>query len=398
MFKSRIFSLALFYFIAFVTGVAWNFVPAASEILTTTYQITSLEYGSLYSIFVLGAILYSLICSIFGDRIGFYRVILIALLFNLISALCFSFLEFIPGPNYLYLALGMLFLGAGVGGVIVGLGVGSIHVAKKYKTTALILNFAFLGIGSAITPFYVNAASAGGWLGMGCLIWGGCFALQFIFALMNRTIKRLVVSLKRYETFSHMVTFWKDIPKAFWLIALAVFFYSISEVTFWDWGVIYLKEAKALTAAQAGDASAFYWVAATIADVFFALIFLKYNYKLYHRLIPILILVSYLFLITSTGLSALLLSLALAGFSCTLFFPLSVRLASETYPKIETRVFGFLLSIYFLGSGLSTYLIGLFRGSLSISISKGFFIIPLAALLTLLLLNLFYIRRSKPAA
>jgi fucose permease len=292
----------------------------------------------------------------------------------------------------------MLFLGAGVGGVIVGLGVGSIHVAKKYKTTALILNFAFLGIGSAITPFYVNAASAGGWLGMGCLIWGGCFALQFIFALMNRTIKRLVVSLKRYETFSHMVTFWKDIPKAFWLIALAVFFYSISEVTFWDWGVIYLKEAKALTAAQAGDASAFYWVAATIADVFFALIFLKYNYKLYHRLIPILILVSYLFLITSTGLSALLLSLALAGFSCTLFFPLSVRLASETYPKIETRVFGFLLSIYFLGSGLSTYLIGLFRGSLSISISKGFFIIPLAALLTLLLLNLFYIRRSKPAA
>lgn len=384
---SRFKHFFLIYSIALASGVTWNLIPVSGDLLTALpYKITYFEFGNLYLIFILGAIIFCSICGIFGTRINLHKMMIFSISGLIVGCLLTTIIDIIPNYAFIYLCMGMLGLGLGTGGILISLSKMTLKYSAKYKTSSLVLLFAFLGIGSALSPFFIEVFAFFKPISVSFSIFVVIYSIQLFLICRNHQFIYASPNAPHLNLIKDISSSWKLLPFQFWLIAICVFLYSIMEISFWDWGTIYLNQAKNLSRSLIDLSSSFYWIAATLSDIIFSFLFIRFDYKKYYSFIPILIFITYLLLIFSYSKKILIFSMALAGFSCAPFFPLTVRLADEKIPEVETKAFGILLGIYFLGAGISSYLIGIFKGIFSFEFETIYSALSLGALIILILI------------
>lgn len=393
MIFSKNWGFSLFYSIALVTGITWNIIPVSGDILTQLpYKISYLEFGILYPMFIIGAILLCTVCGISGNRINFQNLLVYSLLSLIVGCILIPIIDFLPLQAFWFLLLGMFCLGFGTGGILISLSQAVLKFSEKYKTTSLIVIFALLSIGSSFSSILVSGNNSSRLIGISYIIFFFILIGQFFLTIKyqksinaSQNSQRKLISLIIQKS-------WKGLPFQFWLIAFCIFLYSIMEISFWDWGTIFLYQAKNMSRSFATKSSSVYWIAATISDLSFAFIFTRFDYKKYYTFIPILIFLSYWLLILGSSKETLLLAISLAGFACAPFFPLTVRLADEKIPQVEMKAFGILLGVYFFGAGTSSYIIGLLKEVFSINFTAIYQAFSIGAIIIFILI--YYSHRS----
>jgi len=392
----KILSLTILYVIASIQGVAWNFIPSLSNILVDPKfgLLSSAQYGSLGAVMVIGAIFSCVINLLIGRRIGNHKILSIALLMNISAMFLFSLSVLLGHLSYFCLLIGMVSLGIGLGMNISILNVYVLALTEKYKSSAIIFLYACLGIGSTLIPLVVTLINDSYW-GYLSLILGAIFLVLYISVEKNQILKSFHIESESELTMNETLTFWRGFPSYFLVFPIAIIIYGIIEASFWDWGLIYLHNGKNLSIVESDYASSAFWGFATIAELVFTILFLKLSYRWFYVLLPVLMTSAYIYLneFSTSSLEAIL-TIGLAGFSCSIFWPLTARIANEIYPKKSIVIISGLLATYFIGTGISSYGIGLVKQYGTIGIDEIFKFLSLLPF-SLIWLCIFIILRTR---
>lgn len=363
--SEKFYLFSLIYLIALAQGVTWEIVPALSQFLTNKQcaNFTEIQYGSLSFILKIGAIVASIFNGFFSRKIGLHRTILFGVFFNFISMIFFTVGNFYL--QFFLIFLASLFLGLGVGTLLMSLGVTILLFSNEKKSAALILFYAFLGMGSTFAPIYINfdVVFCNWWINSAIL--AAVFLIFLFLVLINYSIKNISKSEMRTNIKSYKFMF---SPKVWVVITIAIL-YGIYEVTFSSWGALYLSEVKGFAFQQSNLGLASYWGAFTIGQIVFAGISYLIPGHYIYPVLPVLMFLAQLILLNSNVVSFSLFFFGSLGFACSAFYPLTVRFATRKFPKLEEELYGTTLGSYFIGAALGTYAIGFLIDDLHIDLN-----------------------------
>ena len=149
-------------------------------------------------------------------------------------------------------------------------------------------------------------------------------------------------------------------------VAAIAVLYAFAEGTFSNWAVIYLREAKDLSAVVAALALSVFWGAMVVGRLLVAVLVVRIAPLTIWLALPALMIAAFLLL---PGASTPVLGLglfALAGLACSAFFPLTITLASERFPEHVAWVSSMLIAALMVGVGLGSFVIGPLREWLSL--------------------------------
>lgn len=348
---------------ALTIGLTLVSFPASSTYLRATHGFSDTEYGAIYLPQLLAAIAGAIGGGVAAARLSLRVMYVLALL-------CFA------------LAQGLLALSAGVSSNIAlatvmcataafgfgfGFGGGPLNAAVALlfpRTTYAAITALHMVAGAGLTaaPFaFASLAGRGIWI-------AGPLALL----LITITLLFLAVAARWPEPVSDggsAARLWPAPARSsfFWLTALIAVLYSVAEGTFSNWALIYVQEDRGFSASTAALALTSFWAALTIGRLLASFLALRLQPIAFLVALPVLTIVSFLYLPLVTSEATVVAGFALAGFACSAFFPMLVGYAADVHPQHVSWIASMLTAAMMLGVGIGSYAIGALRSSVALA-------------------------------
>jgi len=139
---------------------------------------------------------------------------------------------------------------------------------------------------------------------------------------------------------------------------LIIFLYGFCETIFSNWAIIFLNNEKGFQIQQAGYALGAFWIMVSIGRLLISILLVWVSPCWVYRILSVLIIVSLMAVNMVTTPIAGILLFALAGLSCSGFFPLTFSFGQKGFESIAQRVSGWLMASYMLGYGMAAWGIG----------------------------------------
>ncbi len=349
------------YSAALLQGLALVSFPASASFLMAKHGISDAQYGAIFLPQVAFAVIGALFGGHWAGRLGLERLLLLAMLANLLSQIALAGTSWVPlALVYPLILLGTACLGLGFG--LLGAPLNSLPARyfPKHRDTALVIAHTMLGAGLMAGPLLMTAM-------IGLIGWT---AFPATLALMCVVVTMAVLGLENSATTG-------DTPKvavapakpvdsmAFWLFIAIAVLYAFAEGTFSNWVVVYLQHGKGLSDAVSVGALSAFWAALVGGRLLVSLLVLRVSATLIWRVMPLLMIVAFLALPYATTPTRAIAVFALAGFACSAFFPLSIALASARFPSHVAWVSSMLIAALMIGVGLGSFAIGSLREMVS---------------------------------
>jgi fucose permease len=382
-----------------VQGIVLVTFPAASTIFTSPkfYGLSSSQYGDMFLPQVVLAIAAALLGARLAAKFTTKRVYLCGLTASLVAMallLGSTGLRTDRAAAYAVLLVATAFVGAGFGLTVPALNTYAAAFHPDAVDSAVLVLNALLGLGTVLAPALVAI-----FVGLG--FWWGLPVLSTVLLVCL-----LAVSLRLpLHAGAAAPTDGRDaarpavtIPRRFWLYAAFVTLYGICETMNGNWSQLEMTTRLGASAAQASVALAVFWAAVTAGRVLFAAIDRKLAPPVIYRLLPLVLVAS--FLLTaglSRGDAALgIVVFGLAGLGCSALLPLTISFGEEELTAMSAAVAGGVIAFYQLGYGIAAFGVGPLQSS-GISLSAVFGLTAIAAgAMAVLALPVAAGRRSRP--
>jgi fucose permease len=152
-----------------------------------------------------------------------------------------------------------------------------------------------------------------------------------------------------------------------WAFVLMAFLYAQAEGSIASWAVIFLREDRGFSAPGAAAGLALFWTGLTVGRLLVASLVLRFPAEPIWLTLPLLMAATLLSLPLATSKPAALGLFAIAGLTCSGFFPLTIGVASRHFPEHVPWVASMVYAGLALGVGTGPFVMGLLRpyGSLT---------------------------------
>jgi MFS family permease len=364
-----------------VQGIVLVTFPAASTIFTSRkfYGLSSAQYGDMFLPQVVLAIAASLLGARLARKITTKRVYLLGLTASLISMglLLVSALVKTDRPvAYTLLLVATAFVGAGFGLTVPALNTYAAAFHPGAVDSAVLVLNALLGLGTVLAPALVAIFDGlGFWWGLPVL---SAVLLAGLIAVSLRLPLRADIGAAAVGGDAGRAR--ASIPRRFWLYAAFVGLYGICETMNGNWSQLEMTTRLGASAAQASVALAVFWAMVTAGRVLFAVIDRKLAPPVTYRLLPLVLVASFLLTAQlSRGDAALgIVIFGLAGLGCSALLPLTISFGEEELTTISAAVAGAVIAFYQLGYGIAAFGVGPLQSG-GTSLSEVFGLTAIAA-------------------
>jgi fucose permease len=335
--------------------------PASSGVLKQMDGLSDSQYGAIFLPQVACAIVGALAGGALVNRLGLARIFIVTLAANGLSQLLLALSAGVSTG----LAYPMILLGTAALGLGFGLGGGPLNSYPRllFPTrggSALLALHSVEGIGLSLGPLLVGFLTVRGyWLGFPVGLTIACGALLL---LSMRIRFPADTAAPAASTAAANPT----VAPEFWLFLGIAVVYAFAEGSFSNWAVIYVHEARGLSADIATSALAAFWAALVAGRLLTAGLLLRMPPVVPWALLPLVMIAAFLCLPLVATPTAAILGFALAGLGCSAFFPLTVAMASTCFPQSVAFIASMLTAALMAGVGLASFVIGGLREILSL--------------------------------
>lgn len=351
------------YLIAFLQGLTLVSFPASSAVLRQMHGFTDAQYGAIFLPQVALAVLGAVAGGTLARRLGLQPLLWLTAAGNGLSQLALAASLWVMPA----LAFPVILAGTALLGWSFGLGGAPLNsyppqFFPRRAPAAVVALHTLLGLGLMVGPLLADGfGRAGWWIGFPLSLLGFSALLALIAATVRLPSETGgEMEERRVETNPPLIS------GAFWTFAAIAVLYAFAEGTFSNWAVIYLREAKDLSAVVAALALSVFWGAMVVGRLLVAVLVVRIAPLTIWLALPALMIAAFLLL---PGASTPVLGLglfALAGLACSAFFPLTITLASERFPEHVAWVSSMLIAALMVGVGLGSFVIGPLREWLSL--------------------------------
>jgi len=345
------------YAAGMVQGVGLVTFPATSAVFTSSayYGLTNTEYGAMFVPQAIMAIMASLLGAGLRSRLGTKCIYLLGLVANVLAMTFLIASRFAMSQHslaYAILLVATSCMGAGFGFTVPALNTLAAAFFPETVDKAVLALNALLGLGTALAPVFVAL-----FVGLG--VWWGLPVLVglLLFGLLVMSARE---SLTEAES-SHTGRIQKSkFPMRFWMFAAFVLLYGVCETVNGNWASLYLSKHFKASAAMASLALAMFWSMVTVGRVLFAGLEKWFPQRLVWRVLPFVVIVSFIagaWVPRSNSVLGVLI-FALAGFGCSALLPLAISFGQKELATITASVAGGLIAFYQIGYGIAAFGIG----------------------------------------
>ncbi len=225
-------------------------VGVISPDLVNTFNLTSSELSSLAFVHSVAFVCSQVLAGYSLDKFGVKNTMFVWASVNILGILCFAF-----APNYFFLILGRVLMGAGTAVALTGtfMLVGNWFKAENFANIAsLCISIGMLGQMLSSAPLAILSAYMG-WRGA-ILFCGAIVLIQLIFLFVfvkDSPTGRVKITQEEYEKSTYMALF--KIPE-FWFINYMVFiFYGLMLSFVSVWGGVHFMYGLGFSQITAGD-------------------------------------------------------------------------------------------------------------------------------------------------
>lgn len=345
------------YLIAFLQGLTLVSFPASSAVLKQMHGFTDAQYGAIFLPQVAMAVLGAVAGGTLARRLGLQPLLWLAAAGNGLSQLALAAsLWVVPALAFPAILVGTALLGwsFGLGGAPLN-GYPPRFFPRRAPAAVVALH-TLLGLGLMVGPLLANGFGlAGRWIGFPLSLLG----LSALLALAAATV-RLPPDAGN-ETERRIATNPPLTSGSFWTFAAIAVLYAFAEGTFSNWAAVYLRDAKGLSASVAGLALSVFWGAMVAGRLLVSALVARIAPTTIWLVLPALMVGAFLLLPRADTPGWGMGLFALAGLSCSAFFPLTIALASQRFPEHVAWVSSMLIAALMVGVGLGSFVIGPLR-------------------------------------
>jgi fucose permease len=381
-----------------VQGIVLVTFPAASTIFTenSEYGLSSTQYGAMFLPQVALAITASLLGARLARATSAKRVYLLGLACSTVSMvllLASTLVKSNQAAAYPLLLVATAFLGAGFGLTVPVLNTyTSVFHPDSVDRSVLMLN-ALLGLGTALAPVLVAV-----FVGLG-FWWGLPVVSTALLVILLVASLRLPLQAEAGAPASEAARrARRGLPARFWLYAAFAVAYGICETMNGNWSQLDMTTRLGASATQASLALAAFWAMVTVGRVLFAAISKWLPERVTYRILPFVLVATFLLVSTLTRphAAAGIAVFALAGLGCSALLPLTISFGQEDLTAMSAAMAGGVIAFYQLGYGIAAFGVGPLKDAgTSLSVIFGFTALVAAAMA---LLSFFVVhRRPAPA-
>lgn len=355
--------VAVVYLSGFLQGLTLVSLPASSAVLKHMHGLTNSGYGFLFLPQVAFAVAGSFLGGALARRAGLRAILLAALLCNAFSQAALAESAYLQTEAAYYLLLlcaSMLGLGFGLGAAPLNSYPQAFFPSRR--DAAVVALHTLLAAGLAAGPLLAGLLiSSGAWawfpisLSLFSFLLAGAAALLRFPEFEERADKEV-----RARRSASSKTLWQ-------LIAVAVL-YAFAEGTFSNWAIIYLHESKNLTEAAGALALSLFWASLAVGRLLVSVLVAFILSERIWQTLPLFMAAVFIALPYADSPLAGVGLFALAGLSCSAFFPLTIRLASKSFPSHVAWVSSVITGALMVGIGMGTFAAGLLTGRLSLEV------------------------------
>ncbi len=348
-----------------VQGIVLVSFPAASTIFTGRgdYGLSSAQYGAMFLPQVLTAIAGSLTGARLAARIGTKRVYLLGLTLSLVSMgllLASAPVKTHEAVAYPLLLVATAFLGAGFGLTVPTLNTYASAFHPAAVDSAVLTLNALLGLGTVLAPVFVAVfVGLGFWWGLPAV----SAALLIVLLLVSLQLPLRVsgtAAAAGGAAAGGGATRRPRLPGRFWLYAGLIGMYGICETMNGNWSQLEMTNRLGGSASQASLALAAFWGMVTLGRVGFAALDRWLPAPKVYRLLPLVLVASFL-LTGSLGRHQAIAGIgafALAGLGCSAMLPLTISFGELDMTAVSAAVAGGVIAFYQVGYGIAAFSVG----------------------------------------
>jgi FHS family glucose/mannose:H+ symporter-like MFS transporter len=348
----------LIYVIGLVQGLALVTFPAASSIFTSPsgFGFGASRYGMMFVPQVILAILASSLGPSPARRWTLKRVLQAGLIADLLAMILLAgsrLLVDMPGAAYGLLLIATGSLGFGFGAAVMAINTYAQRFAPGHEDRSVLVLNALLGAGTALAPLFVAIfLGAGVWWLMPLMVAAALTAL-----LLLSTKVPLEASVGNV---AHDATA-ERLPGSFWLFATAVLLYGVAETLNGNWSGPYLTRERGLSAESASFALTAFWAMVTVGRILFATVSSERTVPWIYAGLPVVLIAAFQIVSHASGAAESIVAFGLSGLGCSAFFPLSISLSGQEFPKLAALTSGELVAFYQAGYGVAAFGVGPLR-------------------------------------
>jgi len=379
------------YLAALAQGLTVVSFPASGALFKAR-GFTDAQYGALF----LPQVGFTLLASLLGARLvvrlGLARLLALASFASAGAALLLDASSIVE-PRFAFpvLLAGTAAMGTGFGLSAAPLNTLPPRLFPARKDTSLLALHTLMGSGFALGPWL-----AGEWIRAGT--WQRLpIGLAALNAMLLVTARRALAEAdSQSRTHSAATSTARALPlgnTALWGFVASAVLYAFAEGTFSNWAILYLHEERGLAEASAGLALSIFWGALVAGRLISSALVVRIPAERLWRALPLLMIAAFLTVPVVHSQASAFAGFALAGFSCSALFPLTVTLASRRFPEHAAQVSAAMIASLMFGVGLASFSIGPLRHVLNLAqIYRASAIYPLLVLA----LGAQVVKRSDP--
>lgn len=357
--------------------------PAASTIFTDSrdYGLSSGQYGAMFLPQVVTAIAGSLLGARLARRIGAKRTYLLGLSLSLVAMgllLASAPAQSDQGLAYPLLLIAMAFLGAGFGLTVPVLNTYASAFHPAAVDSAVLTLNALLGLGTVLAPVFVAVfVGLGFWWGLPAVSAALLVGLLLVSARLPlrasvppaqpATVPPATVPPASVQPARRAGArpARRGMPARFWLYAAFIGLYGICETMNGNWSQLEMTKQLGASASQASLALAAFWGMVTLGRVLFAAIERWLPARVSYRLLPLILVGSFLLTSTLSRHQAVagIVVFGLAGLGCSALLPLTISFGEKSMTAVSAAVAGGIIAFYQLGYGIAAFSVGPLQGA-----------------------------------
>jgi predicted MFS family arabinose efflux permease len=220
-------------------------------------------------------------------------------------------------------------------------------------SAVLTLN-ALLGLGTVAAPVFVAV-----FVGLG--FWWGLPAVSAaLLAFLLLASIRLPLRVSAVPAARASRAAGRGMPARFWLYAVLIGLYGICETMNGNWSQLEMTGHVRASTAAASLALAAFWGMVTLGRVLFALIDRWLPAPAVYRLLPLVLIISFLLtgLLAHGQAGAGIFVFALAGLGCSALLPLTISFGERDMTAVAPAVSGGVIAFYQVGYGIAAFSVG----------------------------------------
>jgi fucose permease len=153
----------------------------------------------------------------------------------------------------------------------------------------------------------------------------------------------------------------EHLPWSFWLFATAVFLYGVAETLNGNWSGPFLTRERGLSAESASFALMAFWAMVTAGRIVFATVSSGRTVPWIYAGLPVVLILAFQLVSQASGAADSIVAFGVSGLGCSAFFPLSISLCGQEFPKLAALTSGTLVAFYQAGYGVAAFGVGPLR-------------------------------------